>query len=269
MDETFLDDSHCIPQENIEALRRMRELGVLFVPSSGRPYNSIMGNFEGVDPELLKDSYVISYNGGFINRFGDPEPLTSCAIDRKIAEELYALGLEHGFTMHVYKADGTIYVVDPVPSEWEYVRRLKGVERLDSTHEPDLSFTNPEGPVKLLYMSEDFEELKRLGSELVDDLARRGCSITYSSNRYIEFMPEGVDKGTGLAKLAEMLGIEVADTIGMGDSANDLEMIRAAGLGVGVANSAPDIVHECDVILKRSASEGALAEVVARFLEPR
>ena len=36
MDETFLDADHAIPEANLRALRRMRELGVLFVPSSGR-----------------------------------------------------------------------------------------------------------------------------------------------------------------------------------------------------------------------------------------
>ena len=35
MDETFLAHDHSIPQANIEAIRRMRELGVLFVPASG------------------------------------------------------------------------------------------------------------------------------------------------------------------------------------------------------------------------------------------
>ena len=38
MDETFLAHDHSIPQANIEAIRRMRELGVLFVPASGRSY---------------------------------------------------------------------------------------------------------------------------------------------------------------------------------------------------------------------------------------
>ena len=35
MDETFLDGAHRIPAANVDALRRLRELGVLFVPSSG------------------------------------------------------------------------------------------------------------------------------------------------------------------------------------------------------------------------------------------
>ena len=39
MDETFLDSNHAIPEANIRALKRMKELGVLLVPSSGRWYS--------------------------------------------------------------------------------------------------------------------------------------------------------------------------------------------------------------------------------------
>lgn len=72
MDETFLDADHAIPASNLRALKRMRELGVLFVPSSGRWYSSIMDNFSGEAHELIENGYVLSYNGGFINRVGDP-----------------------------------------------------------------------------------------------------------------------------------------------------------------------------------------------------
>lgn len=84
MDETFLDADHAIPASNLRALKRMRELGVLFVPSSGRWYSSIMDNFSGEARELIEDGYVLSYNGGFINRVGDPTPLTTCGFPTNV-----------------------------------------------------------------------------------------------------------------------------------------------------------------------------------------
>ena len=65
---------------------------------------------------------------------------------------------------------------------------------------------------------------------------RLGVEITFSSKRYLELMPAGVDKGAGLTHLADMLGIPMSEVIAVGDSANDLSMIKAAGLGVGVTN---------------------------------
>ncbi len=81
-------------------------------------------------------------------------------------------------------------------------------------------------------------------------------------------MPAGVDKGTGLTRLAEMLGIPMSQVIAVGDSSNDLAMIRASGLGVGVANVTDDVRPYCDVVLETAGTDGAFTEIVERFLEP-
>lgn len=268
MDETFLDGNHRIPAGNAEALRRLKEAGVLFVPSSGRPYASIMGNFRDIGPSLMEGSYVISYNGAFINRFGDPEPIVSAGMDLSLARELYLEGRELGLCVHVYTPSGLVYTCDEPESERRYLSALTRIRHFDSAAFDDLSFTGGEGVVKVIYMSDDFAGLKRLGAEIAPGLTERGCSVTYSSGRYLELMPAGIDKGAGLARLAGMLGVDMADTIGMGDSANDREMIEAAGLGVGVANATEDLRPFCDVVLDSASNDGALAEVFDRFIQP-
>lgn len=53
-----------------------------------------------------------------------------------------------------------------------------------------------------------------------------------------------------------------------GDAANDIDMVRVAGLGVGVANASPDLMPYCDVVLKTSAYDGASLELCEQYLEP-
>lgn len=267
MDETFLDGRHQIPAPNLGALARMRELGVLFVPSSGRPYQSIMANFADIDQELMRDTYVISYNGGFINRYGDPEPLMRTLIDRASLEWLYAWAVEHHQAVHVYTASGTTYTQFLPPEEEEYVQGIAGVVHVDDSAR-DLSFAAGEELVKIIFMDTDFSKCKRIGEELAPKLDPELVDITYSSNRYVEFVPAGVNKGTGLEHLAELLGISIAETIGVGDAANDLEMIQAAGLGVGVANITDDVRPYCGLVLDTHGEDGAFPELVARVLEP-
>lgn len=268
MDETFLDHDHQIPEANIRAMQRMKELGALFVPSSGRWYSSIMDNFAHLDPALLEGSYVISYNGGFINRVGDPNPLTSCGIGRACAEELYALGRELGKCMHVNVADGHVFVCDAPEAERTYLEKISGVTHFSSAEHTDLSFLDSRDIVKLIFMDPDFEGLQQLGRELEPMAQRLGVEITFSSKRYLEFMPAGIDKGYGLKKLAEMLGIPMDQVIGVGDSANDLAMIKAAGLGVGVANVTDDVRPYCDIVLESTGDDGAFEELVEKYLEP-
>ncbi len=90
--------------------------------------------------------------------------------------------------------------------------------------------------------------------------------VSYSSNRYIEFNQKGVNKGSGLLTLAKLLGIRQEETIAIGDNFNDLSMILAAGLGVGVQNTVEDMKPLCDVITEATNNEGAVAEVIERYI---
>lgn len=267
MDDTFLGHGHTVIPANAEALRRMRELGILFVPASGRPYPSVMSNLDEIE-DVLEGSYVISLNGEFINRAGDPEPIFGSEMDRAAAEDIWAHGRELGLCMHIYTASGTYFVANLSEEEREWIKGLGDI--IDLGPAPaDFSFAGDDPVVKLLYQSEDFGYLQRLGAQMAaSELDAGKIAITYSSNRYLEFMPAGISKGTGLIKLAGYLGIDMGETVGVGDAANDVEMIRAAGLGVGVANASADLVPFCDVVLKTDAYAGAFPELVEEYLEP-
>ncbi|MDM8301449.1 HAD-IIB family hydrolase [Collinsella tanakaei] len=265
MDETFLGARHRVPPANIEALVRMRELGILFVPSSGRPYGSIMDSLSSIDPALLEGSYVISYNGGFINCVGDPEPLLRTVMDRASIERLYRYAVAHRICMHVYTESGTIFTQFLNETERRYVANLSGIVELDDTQDA-LELAGDEEFPKIIFMDPVFDRAKELGERLRPTLDPQLVDITHSSNRYVEFVPHGVGKGTGLAHLADMLGIGMEQTVGVGDSANDLAMIRAAGLGVGVANASADILPFCDLVLGASADEGAFCELLEHII---
>lgn len=266
MDETLLADDHSLPPANVEALKRLHELGVLFVPCSGRPYASIMQNFEGIDHHLLEQSYVIGYNGGSINRYGDSSPLQTCDISNATAEKLLEQGLHLGLCTHIYLQDGTILVLNAPAFEKDRVRGVRGVVFLRARAGDGLaSFTHGSEIAKMIYMDSDFAALKHIGAGLQDKLRKLGIDISYSSQRYLELMPHGINKGTGVSSLAKMLGISMDEVICMGDSSNDLAMIEVAGLGVGVANVTDDVRPACDVVLEATGADGALAEVVERF----
>ena len=224
MDETFLDHTHAVPQANVDAVRELRERGVLFVPASGRAYGSILASPSPIR-DLLEGSYVISYNGGCIHRVGEKSPLAQSELSRSDAERLLALGRAAGFGAHAYTMDGTCWGWGLVEAERRYLRGL----------------------------------LERMRAADADLLSR--TEWTFSSNRYLEFNPAGVNKGHGLRRLAAALGIDMADTVAVGDSANDLAMIEAAGLGAAVANATPEVAAAADVRLDATCDDGAIAEV--------
>jgi phosphoglycolate phosphatase len=66
-----------------------------------------------------------------------------------------------------------------------------------------------------------------------------------------------VNKATGMRKIAEIMGIGQENFAAMGDSANDLHMLKAAGFGIAVGNAEPDVKAAADYVSKASYGEGA------------
>lgn len=81
----------------------------------------------------------------------------------------------------------------------------------------------------------------------------------------IEVMPLGVDKGTGLAALAEYLKLTPAEVMAVGDGENDLAMLRYAGLSVAMGNAC-DVVKETARVVTECNDEDGLAKAVERVL---
>ena len=63
---------------------------------------------------------------------------------------------------------------------------------------------------------------------------------------YLEFTKRGTDKGVGVKKFADLMGVDMNDTIAMGDEENDIPMIKACGVGVAVKNAVPDALKAAE-----------------------
>ena len=66
-----------------------------------------------------------------------------------------------------------------------------------------------------------------------------------------------VNKGTGLIKVAEMMGIEPKDFVAIGDSVNDVEMLEMAGFGIAVGNGDPELRSVADYTAASPYGAGA------------
>lgn len=264
MDETFLASDHTVPQANIDAILRMRELGVLFVPASGRAYGSIMGSLRDLPPACLQDSYVISYNGGCINRVGEDEPIVSHRISFQTVKDLFDYAVYAGdIGMHIYTVAGDVWGWNLTESELAY---LDGHMDIRVFEGDSIEFLRDVPLAKCLYVYEDLDVLHEL-SLAMDPALTKGLSTTFSSGRYYEFNPAGVDKGAGLRALAELLDVPLEQTIACGDSENDMAMLEAAGVGVVVSNATPDAAAIADYRAQSSCSDGVFAEVLREFIE--
>ena len=73
-------------------------------------------------------------------------------------------------------------------------------------------------------------------------------------------------KASGIEQVTEHLGIARRDTLAIGDSDNDLEMLRHAGVGIAMGN-APDAVKAiADEVTGRVDEDGLHAAFVRHGL---
>ena len=89
-----------------------------------------------------------------------------------------------------------------------------------------------------------------------------------SDPTYIEVMAAGVSKASSMLKLAELFGVEQKDILAIGDSGNDVDMIKAAGVGVAVANARPSAMEAARYHVGANVDNG-VAEAIDRFFYGR
>ncbi len=261
LDETLISRDRSISKENIEAIQRAKQAGVRFVPATGRGYNSVRNELKTLGLYDLENEYVISYNGGAITENKDERVLHFQGITFKEAQDLYIRGLSYDhICIHIYTPD-QVWVRNFYPEEVEYLACRQPCTEIFGD---DIEFLKEKEIVKAIYMNTDYDYLRKIQSQITD--LTMDLDVSFSSNRYMEFNRKGVSKGKGLHKLAGLLGVDIRDTIAIGDNYNDLSMIKEAGLGVGVANTVEAMKKECDYITKADCDHSAIAEVINRFI---
>ncbi|MGM9960601.1 MAG: Cof-type HAD-IIB family hydrolase [Allobaculum sp.] len=260
LDETLLCTDRSVSQGNIEAIRKASEMGVKFIPATGRGFRTVGKTLRSLDLFDKENEYVISFNGGCITENKDNKLLHFEGISFEKAKLLFERGLKYDVCIHIYTKD-TVYVYRINQNEIDYLNGRMEVTVFD---QDNIDFLQGQEIVKALYVNTDYDYLHQIEEDLKDITG--DLDVSYSSNRYIEFNHKGVNKGAGLLKIAEMLGVKQEETIAIGDNFNDLSMIQAAGLGIGVQNTVPDMKPLCDVITDSTNDQDAIAEVIEKYI---
>ena len=120
----------------------------------------------------------------------------------------------------------------------------------------------PTGIEKITMM---FAEEAQRASALALLSADRRFLVTSSLPNNLEVNDQSIDKGKGLLALAAMLGIRPEETMAVGDSSNDLAMLRAAGLGVAMGNGSAEAKAAADVTTDDNNHDGA-AKAIERYV---
>jgi len=250
-----MGDERTIHPRVQQAIVEVRERGVTVTLATGRMFSALLPFAR----QLGITAPTLAYQGGWIQRPDDGEPLYRVPLQRAPAEITLALAREQGWHTVLY-ADGRIYLQELRESP-DFYRALLGsdFQLVDSwqavldDHQID----------KVLFVA-DPPDIPAIGACL---RARLGedARVFRSHARFIEVVPLGVDKGRGLAWLADHLGVQQSETMAVGDQENDIAMVAWASVGVAMGNAVPAVQAVADWIAPPLSEHGA-AVALRRFV---
>ncbi len=261
IDDTILAEDGSLPEANHRALERLHRNGVTVVLSSGRATES-MQQIASRIMDLADDEFLISYNGAQVVRAKSGVSVFEWPLPTDVIQEIIHYCRDHKLHLQGY-LDGNVYTQGDGAHADRY-----GADYAKSTGMPlvltaDLSKTVGNRTPKLLAINDPSTIEGHLAT--LTELSGGRYRVTRSKPHYIEFLHPEASKGAALTRLAAQLGVPIEETVAVGDSYNDIEMIQAAGLGLAVANAVDAAKAAADIVLERTADDGAIAEIAERF----
>lgn len=249
LDGTLLNSDMRVSQENLAGLRQYIEMGGIFVPTSGRCYHELPEDVRG----LREVRYFLLSNGAdiydretgeHIRLFLEGEQVR-CLFTTLRDYDFFPL-LHHNGRAH-YDADrNSDAAFDHYHLSPNYRKMLH--ECVSAT----AGFADFCDGLDALEMICAFFHSETEMEECRSRLTRAGFTVAASEKHNIEVYSPTAGKGNALLRLAAHLGIPRERTLAVGDSANDVSMIRAAGLGLAMGNAWPMLKEQAGAVICRN-----------------
>jgi len=235
LDGTLLDSTKRIPPRNQEALLRAERDGITVAVISGRRIREL----EALIPELSPEVFRVGYGGALIRRkgitlFESPLPIRCAEAAVRVGKELdlHALISDRDEGIRIATARAASSRIQ------RYLRTALPTPRLD----PQPAFDEPPLHIVLAGPPDRCREAEAaLRVELGDRVELERTEYRDTGLGLLDILAPNTDKGTALAWLTDAGGFSLEQTLAIGDNWNDLAMLRAAGVGVMMANAPPEL----------------------------
>ena len=249
LDGTLNNDQKIITEKTKAALMATQKRGIRLALASARPSP---GLFKERDVLRLQDynGILMSYNGGRIVDAATGKVLFETSMD--LAQTKQVLRRLEALPVTPILDDGVqFYVADKNGYKVDYECKNNNMTCTEVGNLADfLSFA----PVKIL-MSVQPEELAEVQKQIADFLPET-LTVVQTAAFYLEVIPKVINKGQGIRDICAVLGIDPSEVISFGDAANDIPMLREAGMGVAMGNAAEAVKAAANMVTLSNNDDG-------------
>lgn len=265
LDGTLLNNRNTISDKNIQAFRNAINLGIIPVVATGR-----------IDSEAFffartigATDYLISGSGGMIKDYKNEKIIHRVELDNdKIQVFLKIIEPYDEIFAQAYTVEGCVCT----EKSFSWMDRSGWAKaHVDEFKEKQIVVTDVHAYVVQKKLGISKFVLSSKNYALLDELMEKvamifGVEVVRPMDYCVECIPTGVDKGFGLTKLCEYLGIDLETVMVIGDSDNDKEMFEVQGpLKIAMGN-ARDSIKELATHIVASNEEDGVAEAIYEFV---
>ena len=266
LDGTLLDTDQSISAENFAAIKEMNRLGVSFVPTSGRALSEI--------PKGLLENPAVRYfitsdgaavwdkeQGKMILAHYIPEDLVAFITETVKPYATYTLTHESGFN-HYAPGQHTPAQLDRCHVGEGFRMIVEACAR--AVDDMDAFLKNSKAIEMICIFFENHGAL--LSCKRILEESGRLCAVQSDENN-IEIFMSSAGKGNTLAAFAKMLGADISEVIAVGDSDNDITLLKTAGLSLAMGNATPEAKAAANETICKN-SEHSAKYILEHYLLP-
>lgn len=273
MDGTLLNSHQQVSQENKEAILKAQEQGIEVVIATGRSYQEVRFILDEADIHCP----VIGVNGAEV-RTKEGEILSTTPIDKHVAKKAAEKLMEKEIYFEIYTNQGT-YSLDPnkavaiivdivvsanpdVKPE-DVVKRAEERTRHGLVHQVesyDILFNDETHQIYKLFGFAQDSDRREAAENALEELTE--LIVSSSGHNNLEITHRNAQKGIALEKFVKSKGIDISETMAMGDSFNDVSMLERVGRAVAMGNADYEIKSLCDVITATNDEHGVAKAIL-------
>lgn len=269
LDGTLLDSNGEISNKTCDTIKEAIKRGIEIVPATGRNIGLISEEIKAIDGIR----YAITSNGAAVVDLREGRVIFSNFINLDILKRIIDLIKNYPIVIEFY-ADGHAYVDrDVFDNPEKYDLNENQIHLMSYNHilienifdlideSTDINWIKCVEKINIPFLNEDIKKkvLKSLSNEFHE------LKITSSGKDNLEINISSANKGNGLEKLVNILGIRLEEVAAIGDNNNDVEMIEKSGVGIAMGNAIDEMKNKACYITLDNDRNGA-AEAIIKIL---
>ena len=250
LDGTLLDSKEAVSEANIRAFTALKQQGILCVVATGRIENEARYAFELIGAT----EYFIGMNGAQILNLKTKEIIAESFLSPITAQKVFDVLHTAGVFFQIYSQDDVICTPDIYEKRLgaginkEYLARFGDSIRVCTSIVQPLTKTN-----KFFAVVPDRAQEAYIYSALQE---MGDISLVSAQSDYLEIIPKTIHKGIAVAHLCRHLNISLENVLAIGDSDNDLEMLKTVGISIAMGNAHPHIKDVADYVVASNDDNG-------------